>query len=952
MLAFACAFTMFAGAAFTDQADIETAEAVDTLVALGVIDGYEDGSFRPDDTVTRAEMAKMIYIIRTGRSDASAYNDDATSFTDITNHWARGYIKYCQSMGIIAGKSTTSFDPDNTVTTQEAAKMLLVTLGYNAERAGLEGSGWGQKTTALADENGLLKDVNCGTTQGMPRQYAAQLIYNAVFAPTVVLRDGEYTNMAAVTGPGFNTYNPTIGEKYMDLQTSTAILTSVSEDNKGTYTLRQNGVGTPFTKVSKSYIDLLGQEVKVLYKDTDEVYGVYATDKNEVMVKTTIGKIDDVKTSDKKIKVDGTEYKYDDATLTVIDENYNSVASANTVDKLKYNANVYDQASTVYLVSNNADDKIDVAIVIPATVAKVTYLGSSSLTLSGTIGSIDTDDIVLGDGIAKGDYVLYTAAAANGMQKATAEKVDVITGKVTSIKDTTSVQVDGTWYKQSKVASTVPSVNSTVEMAVYGGYYYSVDETATATTADVLFVVEAGKISTGVNSGVEATVLFSDGKEETITISKVSNGGVEADATTVASAYTAGQAYAANTVVVGRMYTYTMDGSKYKLTELADTADKRAGFDKYVAGAAGSYDASEDALSDGARIADDAIVFVAKGIVDVTTDKSVGASAKVMTGKELKGWSSDYGTSVSYLTKKVNGVHTASVIALVSTAANYATEDTTYGFLTADPQYTKIDGTNYAILSVWDGSENVTMYAKSTTGSNTAITNASGVASSADLKRGNAVSFERDGTEGDVPVIVKVTKITETFAVTGIYNVNDKETDLTVTSTGVEGNNIMKVDEDTVMIYVNTDDKTGVSGSEIQLATETAIDGAYIKNIIAYTDGSFATGETAKVIFVDVANALKGEYALASTCALTAIQGATAKVTSFTDNKISLAATGTLTVASLNKESSDTGVDAANDYSINGIACSFSSTGADVAVGDTLTVVAADGSTTVYTFVA
>ena len=184
---------MFAGAAFTDSADITVdADVVDTLVALGVIDGYEDGSFRPDVTVTRAEMAKMIYIIRTGRSDASAYNDDATTFTDITSHWARGYIKYCQSMGIIAGKSTTSFDPDATVTTQEAAKMLLVTLGYNAEKAGLEGSTWGQKTTALADENGLLKDVNCGTTQGMPREYAAQLIYNAIDAPTVEWRDDAY----------------------------------------------------------------------------------------------------------------------------------------------------------------------------------------------------------------------------------------------------------------------------------------------------------------------------------------------------------------------------------------------------------------------------------------------------------------------------------------------------------------------------------------------------------------------------------------------------------------------------------------------------------------------------------------------------------------------------------------------------------------------------------------
>ena len=75
---------MFAGAAFTDSADIKVdTEVVDTLVSLGVVNGYDDGSFKPNGTVTRAEMAKMIYVLRTGNSDASAYNDDKTSFTDI-----------------------------------------------------------------------------------------------------------------------------------------------------------------------------------------------------------------------------------------------------------------------------------------------------------------------------------------------------------------------------------------------------------------------------------------------------------------------------------------------------------------------------------------------------------------------------------------------------------------------------------------------------------------------------------------------------------------------------------------------------------------------------------------------------------------------------------------------------------------------------------------------------
>ena len=48
---------MFASAAFTDQADLKATDAVDMLVALGVVDGFEDGSFQPNGTVTRAQMA-------------------------------------------------------------------------------------------------------------------------------------------------------------------------------------------------------------------------------------------------------------------------------------------------------------------------------------------------------------------------------------------------------------------------------------------------------------------------------------------------------------------------------------------------------------------------------------------------------------------------------------------------------------------------------------------------------------------------------------------------------------------------------------------------------------------------------------------------------------------------------------------------------------------------------
>ena len=274
VLAFACAFTMFAGAAFTDSADIKVdTEVVDTLVSLGVVNGYDDGSFKPNGTVTRAEMAKMIYVLRTGNSDASAYNDDKTSFTDIGSHWARGYIKYCKSLGIIAGKSNTKFCPNDKVTAQEAAKMLLVTLGYNADKAGLVGANWASRTNALADENGLLEDVNTSFTSACPRQYAAQLIYNAIDAKTVVWRDDAYTNENYAGDP-----NKTIGEKYMGLESETGMLVAAGkvgldgkkydEDQVVLDKVNKDDVATTLSDVTGDYSALLGQHVKVLHKVT------------------------------------------------------------------------------------------------------------------------------------------------------------------------------------------------------------------------------------------------------------------------------------------------------------------------------------------------------------------------------------------------------------------------------------------------------------------------------------------------------------------------------------------------------------------------------------------------------------------------------------------------------------------------------------------------------------
>lgn len=181
-MAAACAATAFVGAAFTDQSSIKVdSKVIDTLTEKNVIKGFEDGSFQPDKLVTRAQMAKMMFVLRTGSDDASYYAKDMTdTFADTAGTWSNGYVKYCQAYGIVSGKSSAVFAPNASVTTAEAAKMLLVYSGHDVQKDGLTGAQWKENTLKLADKDGLLVSVNTKPDDALPRQYAAQMIYNAI----------------------------------------------------------------------------------------------------------------------------------------------------------------------------------------------------------------------------------------------------------------------------------------------------------------------------------------------------------------------------------------------------------------------------------------------------------------------------------------------------------------------------------------------------------------------------------------------------------------------------------------------------------------------------------------------------------------------------------------------------------------------------------------------------
>ena len=846
MLAFACAFTMFAGAAFTDQADIKVkSDVVDTLVSLGVIEGFEDGSFQPNGTVTRAQMAKMIYVLRTGNSDASAYNDDKTSFTDIGSHWARGYIKYCQSLGIIAGKSSTIFAPNANVTAQEAAKMLLVTLGYDAQKAGLTGAGWASKTNALADEAGLLEDVNTSFTAACPRQYAAQLIYNAIDAVTVAWRDDAYTKY------NYNgSENKTIGEKYMGLNKTVGILNDVTKDtDKNTFSLtvnvnttESNGkmLGT-FTKVTKDYSALKYQKVKVLYKDKDNVFGVYSmTDDNTVVSNV----MDNVKLDSNKLKIDGTKYSIaSDSTVYVDGDKMYTTDNGNTfttnskatgakdatiaqwVAKNSEGDNI-GKASSVQAISNTDSSKINILKVTTYTVKKVTYVGTDYINAGG---ARKDDAYNYPSDIKKDDYVVISKAGNYADDKGLITKAETVEGKVTGTKGTDKVLINDTWYTADYKANTTtvidnwPSSNATVKLVLVNGFVQFVD-TVTAGTADMVMVIETGSAS-GLGGNKVADVMFADGSRKTVELDSASEYG-----------------YGGTPVVLGapKLATYEVSKGKYTLKAVDETNNKRNGYDIYAT----ATDKNVDGNVAGATVKtastsntqklffkSDAVVFVKYKTDDY----------KVVTGKDIANWSKTTLKSVEALGELTSGNAYAQVAVVTMDTKLPGASNSNYAYALDDPYEQTIDGTKYTFIKAWDGTKEVTFKSEDT---NTDITKRTAFEYSnnsdgtVDLTRLD--NKKTTGANGEYYALTQITSYDEG---TGAITFLDGSADLS-------RKNKIKAGETTIL-YVNSDDKVGVGAFDIEVAEDVNADGNKENNVIVYSE---AGDDYINLIVVDVNN--------------------------------------------------------------------------------------------------
>ena len=306
---------------FSDVEDIVNKDAVSLLTILGIINGKEDGSFfDPTGDVTRAEMAKMISVIlNKGADNNDLYVGATSSLTDVKGHWAEGHINYCSSLGIIAGRGNGTFDPAANVTASEAAKMLLVAVGYDPAIEGFVGGDWAVNVNAKASALGIFNNFSKNVTAPLNRDDAALLIYNFLDVERIEQYNGTYAlvynDRRTVLGEMYGVYKvkgvvtgnewarleeTEYDERLSDGRTSMDHLQFYASNTQGTNTGNSTGSNNNNTGISLGNLGLikqetpeeyLGQSVNMYVRKTTvlndyEVLGVYLRENDNQVIKT------------------------------------------------------------------------------------------------------------------------------------------------------------------------------------------------------------------------------------------------------------------------------------------------------------------------------------------------------------------------------------------------------------------------------------------------------------------------------------------------------------------------------------------------------------------------------------------------------------------------------------------------------------------------------------------
>ena len=204
----------------TDSEDIspQYREAAEVLTGMGIINGYEDDSFKPQQSITRAEVAAMIYRVATGdvEDEKADINAGAKIFTDVdADDWYAGYVNYCGDAEYIKGFEDDSFRADENVTGYQVLAMILRAVGYDKNNE-FTGTNWTINVASTAMQEGLLKNVDGSVDLSAPatRELVAEFIFRAIHPDVETV---HYVPAAGI----YRDEGSSLGEQVFDLALDT-----------------------------------------------------------------------------------------------------------------------------------------------------------------------------------------------------------------------------------------------------------------------------------------------------------------------------------------------------------------------------------------------------------------------------------------------------------------------------------------------------------------------------------------------------------------------------------------------------------------------------------------------------------------------------------------------------------------------------------------------------------
>ena len=766
---------------FTDIKGTWAESYIEYCAANGIIAGRGNNKFDPTGTVSATEAAKMLLGVL-------GYNAEKSGL--VGNDWAINTNVLANQNGLY--KNLANLNANTLLTRDNAAQMI-----YNALDANMvELNAAGNYTTSQYSYTGTESVVT-----GTERVWVVKIkdssvndavkaldgsVYNSRQDAIDTLKDanggttldtGKYTlEQKTQNVYGENTVtkyaDETMGHKYLSLITDgDAVLTDVEKDSKGTYTLYMNGITTKgqYTKVEGDYSNLIGQKVEVLYKDSENVYGVYASTDSSLIVESTAGKVEAVKNGE--VKIDGTTYKVDSNVTTT------ALYTGKLIDGLNVGGN---KAAAVKAYDNDDNGKIDTVVYVPFTAAKVTYVGEKSFNTDVNT-NVKFEDVNAYDDMAKNDYVIKSDAANTVDDTDTYVLAETVEGKIEATKSD-SVRIDGTWYNYvTSDPDTDLALDSTVKAAVLNGYIVKSEViTSSHELQDYAVIVNTDK---DIN-GEQAKLLFADGTTKVVTTD------VKYDGTS-------------SRANVGDLVTYEVKKGEYVLTK-AETSDAdKAGFDKIVANTYANT--SGKGKIGGESIADDAVIFV----------KDNAGKFSTMTGSDFAKYSSASVKSISnaYANKDNSTGYNSVVLAYAELNAKVNSITSNYGYVTSAVSTTKNDdGETVSSFTFWDGA----------TEHKDIMTD-----EKVSLSKGDIFTYE-ENSDGSYTV----TEV-DNLLRTAIIAYNEKNGDIRFTDASLsdKGSNVnAEITDDTVIIGINSDDKAGVEGVVPTIAIETDKSGVYQAN--------------------------------------------------------------------------------------------------------------------------